>query len=243
MFLTYSWLLYICVIMPYILNIETATEICSIGLSDGANTISLKESEAPYSHSGQITLLIQQCLADVGFNLQTLDAVAISRGPGSFTALRIGIATAKGICYSLNKPLLVVDTLQAIALGCFEKEQKEALYCPMIDARRMEVYTALFNHDNVLLEEAKALIVTEKAFETQVQNEQSIIFCGNGAAKCQAVLNSPYFHFSPTVCSAAHLPKLSLKAFEAKQFADLAYFEPFYLKSPNITTPKKLLNR
>ena len=228
--------------MALILNIETATEICSVGLSKDGELIGLKEASKPYSHASQITLLIQQCLADANLHLNDIDAVAVSKGPGSFTALRIGIATAKGICYSLDKPLIAIDTLQAIALGCFFKEKKEALYCPMIDARRMEVYTALFNYQNEPLTEAKALIVEKQSFAAQHEAGQSIIFCGNGAEKCQEVLKSPHFSFSKTLCSAAHMPPLSHKAFEASAFVDLAYFEPFYLKSPNITTPKKVLD-
>ena len=228
--------------MGLILNLETATEICSVGLSEGEALICLKETSEQYKHASQITILIQKCLAEAGHSLHDIDAVAVSKGPGSFTALRIGIATAKGICYSLEKPLIAIDTLQSIALGCFLKGKKEALYCPMIDARRMEVYTALFNYQNQAIEEAKALIVEENSFEVQDQAQQHIIFCGNGAAKCQKVLKSPFFTFSDTLCSAAYMPKLSHQAYEEGKFVDLAYFEPFYLKSPNITKPKKLLD-
>lgn len=228
--------------MPLILNIETATEVCSVGLSKGQQLIGLKENFQQYSHASQITILIRQCLEEAGYSLTDLDAVAVSKGPGSFTALRIGIATAKGICYSLEKPLIAIDTLQAIALGCFLKKKKEALYCPMIDARRMEVYTAFYTASNEPLQEAKALIVDAHAFEAQIAAKQSVVFCGNGAEKCRSVLQAEWFEFSQTTCSAAHMPILSNKAFTAKEFVDLAYFEPFYLKSPNITTPKKLLN-
>lgn len=234
--------MYICAIMSVILNIETATEVCSIGISQGEELICLKEASEQYSHATQITILIQECLSEAGLSLHHIDAVAISKGPGSFTALRIGLATAKGICYSLEKPLIAIDTLQAIALGCFLKEQKEALYCPMIDARRMEVYTAFYNHKNEPLGAPEAIIVDENTFHAQKQAQQSILFCGNGAEKCKKVLQSPFFEFHPLVCSAAYMPPLSNKAFHTKQFADLAYFEPFYLKSPNITTPKKVLN-
>lgn len=228
--------------MSLILNIETATGICSIGLSKGPQLIALKESDQQYSHASQITILIQKCLEEAGYNLSNLDAVAFSQGPGSFTALRIGLATAKGICYSLEKPLIAIDTLQAIALGCFLKEKKEALYCPMIDARRMEVYTALFNTNNEALSEAEAWIIDGKNFDQVGDGMTPIVFCGNGAEKCKNVLKSERFSFSNTLCSAAHMPLLSYKAFTTNKFTDLAYTEPFYLKSPNITTPKKLLN-
>lgn len=228
--------------MPLILNIETATEVCSISLSNGDTVIDLKENHQKYSHASQITILIQQCLDEAGYRLTDIDAVAVSKGPGSFTALRIGVATAKGICYSLGKPLIAIDTLQAVALGCFLKEKKEALYCPMIDARRMEVYTAFFNSNNEPIQTAHALIIDATVFNQGLTASQRLVFCGNGAEKCRSVLQSERFTFSSTICSAAHMPILSEKAYLANQFVDLAYFEPFYLKSPNITTPKKLLN-
>lgn len=225
--------------LPIILHIETATDLCSIGVSRGEELLALEEITQFSDHASKITLLITTCLQQAQLSLKDLDAVAVSRGPGSYTSLRIGISTAKGICYALDKPLIAVDTLQALALATAQSEQKEALYCPMIDARRMEVYAAIFDKNNQIIQEATALKIEANTFDTYFQKRQNIIFSGNGAAKCQPVLTSEYAHFNPIVCSARHLAPLALQAFENKQFANIAYFEPFYLKPPNITTPKK----
>lgn len=225
--------------MTTILHIETATDICSIGISQGEQLLALQEITHFSDHASKITLLIEACLQQIKLTINDLDAVAISQGPGSYTSLRIGVSTAKGICYALNKPLIVIDTLQALALATLKLEKKKALYCPMIDARRMEVYGALFDSDNQLVRAAEALKMETDTFDTYFQNNQPIVFSGDGAEKCKTVLTSPLAYFSPVVCSAAHLVPLALQAFEKQQFANLAYFEPFYLKPPNITTPKK----
>jgi len=222
-----------------ILHIETTTDICSICISQDEHLIALQEITEFAEHASKITLLIEACLQEANLNLKDLDAVAVSQGPGSYTALRIGVSTAKGICYALNKPLIAVDTLQALALATFKTEQKDALYCPMIDARRMEVYSAIFDKNNQLVQEAAALKIEVDTFEAYFENEQPIVFSGNGAEKCKAVLTSAFAHFSPIVSSVKHLIPLALEAFHKQQFADLAYFEPFYLKPPNITTPRK----
>lgn len=225
--------------MTRILHIETTTDICSIGISQDEQLIALQEITEFAEHASKITLLIEACLQEAKMSMQDLDAVAVSQGPGSYTALRIGVSTAKGICYALDKPLIAVDTLQALALATFKTEQKDALYCPMIDARRMEVYCAIFDKNNQLIQEAAALKIEADTFDTYFKKDQSIVFSGNGAEKCKAVLTSAFAHFSPIVSSAKHLIPLALQAFQNQQFADLAYFEPFYLKPPNITTPRK----
>lgn len=225
--------------MPIILHIETATDICSIGISQAEELIALEEITQFSDHASNITLLIQSCLQQAKISMKDLDAVAVSQGPGSYTALRIGVSTAKGICYALDKPLISIDTLQALALATFELEQKDALYCPMIDARRMEVYSAIFDVNNQLIQEAAALKIEAATFDVYFRNGQNIVFSGDGAEKCKSVLTSEFAHFSPIVCSAKHLIPLAEQAFQKQQFADLAYFEPFYLKPPNITTSKK----
>lgn len=224
--------------MPLILLIETATDICSIGLSRGGRLLCLRDAEANYQHAAQITLLIGRCLEEAGIELEGLDAVALSSGPGSYTSLRVGAATAKGICFSLGKPLIVVDTLQALALACLQREREEALYYPMIDARRMEVYTAGFDAANERMEAPKAIVVDERTFREQQQAGHRIVLCGNGAEKCRAVLPAGNILFSPVLCSAAHLLPLALIACEQGKFEDVAYYSPFYLKPPNITTPR-----
>ncbi len=227
--------------MALILHIETATGICSAGISRGDQMLSLQSTAEGYQHASRITLLIEQCLKEAGCGLAELDAVALSSGPGSYTSLRVGTATAKGICYSLDKPLIVVDTLQALALASLRREQEDALYFPMIDARRMEVYTAGYDAANELIQPPQALIVETDTFDELLKAGHTLVLSGDGAEKCRKVLPGEQLIYSPVFCSAAHLLPLALIAFEGENFADLAYYSPFYLKSPNITKPKKLL--
>lgn len=225
-----------------LLNIETATELCSISVSDNTEIITLKESNAPFSHTAKLTLLIEQGLQEAGIKLNALDAISLSSGPGSYTALRVGTSVAKGLCYALNKPLLAVDTLKSLALAAkMHINDPEALYCPMIDARRMEVYTALYDANMQQIETTHALIVEQDAFKKYLQNGKSIIFAGNGAMKCAEILGVPNTQFLDIPCSAKHTAILAAQAWQTKQFEDVAYFSPNYLKAPNITTPKKRL--
>ncbi len=227
--------------MALILQIETSTDVCSVCLSKGLDILAIQELANFSDHAAQITIMIEACCRQAGMALSQIDAVAVSQGPGSYTALRIGVSAAKGICYALNKPLLAIDTLLSLALSAYESEKKDALYCPMIDARRMDVYTALFDSKGNTMQMPAALSITADTFDAWFDKGHTIVFCGNGAAKCQAVLTSPLAHFSPIICSSRHLIPLALCAFDEKNFADLAYFEPFYLKPPNITTPRKNL--
>ena len=224
-----------------ILLIETATEICSIGLSDGDTLLALKESEKPYSHVSQITLLIDACLKKAGTTIAELDAVAVSSGPGSYTALRVGTAAAKGICYALEKPLLVVDTLKSLAMASAETGADKYLYCPMIDARRMEVYTAFFDGIYHPVEPTQALILQEDSFDQYLDAGYKLVISGNGAEKCQNLLKSSEIVYKNVGCSARHLSALAYRNFQAKSFENIAYYTPLYLKPPNITTPKKHL--
>ena len=227
--------------MPKILNIETATNICSVCLSENGQVLALAENHEGFSHASTLTILIQKCLEEVGWKLDDLDAVALSQGPGSYTGLRIGVSAAKGICYALDKPLIAVDTLAALAWACADEEKKDVHYCPMIDARRMEVYTALYKQNNEEERTVSALIVDETAFQDIFERDEKIIFCGNGADKCKSVITSDLAKFSPIICSAKYLIFIAEKHFSEKNFVDLAYFSPLYYKSPNITIPKKIL--
>ena len=227
--------------MTKILCIETATDICSVSLSHDGKTIALAETAKGFSHASTLTILIQNCLDEVNLTLNELDAVALSQGPGSYTGLRIGVSVAKGICYALDKPMIAIDTLEALAWACAEEEKQDVRYCPMIDARRMEVYTAMYNLKGEEEQSVNALIVEENAFENIFLKEETIIFCGNGAEKCQPILTSPFAKFSPIICSAKHLSFLAKKYFDEGKFCDVAYFSPLYYKSPNITIPKKIL--
>jgi tRNA threonylcarbamoyladenosine biosynthesis protein TsaB len=177
-------------------------------------------------------------MEEAGIALADLSAVAVSGGPGSYTALRIGLSTAKGICYALRKPLIAIDTLSALA-GQAQREypREGALYAPMIDARRMEVYLGLFDANLQPLMKPEAAVLEPGLFDSW--STQLIIGCGNGAPKALEVFSSIPFQVAPVICSAAHLILPALEAFSKSEFADLAYYEPFYLKPPNITTPRK----
>jgi tRNA threonylcarbamoyladenosine biosynthesis protein TsaB len=225
---------------PLILNIEAATGVCSVCLSRGQEVLSLHESTEQNEHSKVITLLIQRCMADAGLRLTDLDAVAVSEGPGSYTSLRVGFSTAKGLCYTLDKPLMAVSTLAALAHAARAAEQDpEAVYCAMIDARRMEVYAAIFDADGNELMAPNPMVIDGDSFGGYFTAGRRIIFCGNGAEKCKVVLTNPLAKFSMVQkCCSVHLVGASMKAFKNKNFADTAYAIPMYLKPPNITSSR-----
>ena len=227
--------------MSLILGIETSTKICSVAISDGDKLLALKEEGGEYSHSEKLTVFIQDVLQKASLELKNIDAVAVSKGPGSYTGLRIGVSVAKGLCYSLEKPLIAVDTLQAMALGMLKLEQSN-LYCSMIDARRMEVYTALYDANNKIVEPVAAKIIDEHSFADELKNNK-VIFFGDGAKKCKEVLgsNSNTIFSDKGLPSAQYINQIALAKFNNKEFEDVAYFEPYYLKNFIATTPKKLL--
>lgn len=228
--------------MALILLIETATEICSVGISQDGNVLVQLQADNNFQHGQQITRLIQSCTKAAKIELAEIDAVAISKGPGSYTALRIGAATAKGICYALDKPLIAVDTLQALALASSRQNKVEnALYAPMIDARRMEVYTAFYDDKGTELIPPHALIVEADSLNEHIDAGKTIILSGNGAEKCRSVLPQQKVLIEPIFCSAALLSPIAEKKWKASSFESIAYYSPFYLKPPNITTPKKRL--
>lgn len=223
-----------------ILHIETATEVCSVALSNSGVMIALEEIDEPNAHSREITLLIEQCFQKTGLNLENIAAVSVSAGPGSYTGLRVGVSTAKGICYSLNKPLLVVETLKTMAWACREQEP-DALYVPMIDARRMEVYLAAYNAKLQVVQATEAHVLSHGSLDgiMAAAGNSPIIVCGNGAEKAKESLKEGAVKYSSVRCSAAHQAGLAWTAYQQKIFADLVVFEPEYLKAPNITSPKQ----
>ncbi|MCJ0743604.1 tRNA (adenosine(37)-N6)-threonylcarbamoyltransferase complex dimerization subunit type 1 TsaB [Pedobacter montanisoli] len=226
--------------MPTILQIETATQVCSVAIAVNGETIALKEQKASNIHASSLTCFIEDVMLQAGLKYQDLDAIAVSKGPGSYTGLRIGVATAKGLCFALDKPLIAINTLTLMANGYINAHPNfGGLICPMIDARRMEVYTAVYTNKLNFYEEVSAKIIDEKSFSLYLQNH-FIAFIGDGAAKCQSVIDNVNAHFYDTdFNSAAHMSKLAEQAFEEKKFEDIAYFEPFYLKDFVATTPKK----
>jgi len=227
--------------MSIILGIETSTKICSVAVSDGYKLLAIEEEGGEYSHSEKLTTFIQKVLERANLNLKSIDAIAISKGPGSYTGLRIGVSVAKGLCYSLNKPLIAIDTLQAMALGMLKNEKSE-LYCSMIDARRMEVYTALYDSNNNIVYPVSAKIIDENSFQNHLKDNK-VAFFGDGSAKCKEALaqhkNAVFSDFG--LPSAEFINELAVEKFNKKEFKDVAYFEPYYLKDFVATKAKKLL--
>lgn len=213
--------------MSYILNIETATKSCSVALSKNGQLIGCHEEVSErYSHSEQLTLFIQELLTQNGLSQQDLDAIAFSSGPGSYTGLRIGLSTAKGLCYALEIPLISVSTLEAMAQLMIDKHPMKIM-CPMIDARRMEVYCALFGS---IQNPITAKVIDQDSFAEELE-KYPLLFFGDGADKCQQVLTHSNAYFELGIYpSARGMLELAFQKFSKKDFEDLAYYEPFYLK-------------
>ena len=217
--------------MAFLLCIETATPVCSVALFEEDTLLCQQEITEGNAHASALTTLIGSCLEQAGKSPGQMDAIAVSKGPGSYTGLRVGVSTAKGLCYALNKPLIAVSTLHSLAHGFMLHEPSSSgLICPMIDARRMEVYTALYDNTLKELKPAEAKIVTENSFDEWL-SEYPVAFIGNGAEKCQSLLAHTNAQFRPDItCSAAGMGKPALERWQKKQFEDVAYFEPDYLK-------------
>ncbi len=216
--------------MSYLLNIETATHICSVALSNNGKTIDLIESYEDKTHAELLTVFIEQILERNHIDSKNLDAVCVSEGPGSYTGLRIGISVAKGICYGLKIPLISIPTLEAMAFGAKNKVSKHQILCPMIDARRMEVYTALYSSDLEIIEDTHAKIIDDNSFKEILEN-QALIFFGTGSEKCKSTILNPNAQFiDKTYISASNMSSLGFEKFKNKEFENVAYFEPFYLK-------------
>lgn len=218
-----------------ILCLETATPVCSVALNDGCCTIALRETERQNAHSEKITNFIREVMEVAKIDYKQLDAVAVSQGPGSYTGLRIGVSTAKGICYAADLPLMAIDTLEAMANGMKMKLGSQIadndLLIPMIDARRMEVYTSVFDAQLNRINDTAALVIDEHSFEDLCCDHHLWLF-GDGAPKLSKLFeNHPNISivegFRP---SAAYMLPLAEKALREQKFVDVAYFEPFYLK-------------
>ena len=215
--------------MAYILAIETTTKNCSVALFDDAKQPALKElvSEG-YSHAEQLTIFIEEVLSEVKISINNLNAIALSMGPGSYTGLRIGTSTAKGLCYSLGIPLIAISTLKAMALGVSENQEYD-FYCPMIDARRMEVFAAIFDDENNQVRDIMADVVDGSTYKEYLNKK--VLFFGDGAMKCQEMINHKNATYLEGIFpSAKDMGILLCQKFENKDFEDVAYFEPFYLK-------------
>ncbi len=231
--------------MALILCIETATEICSVAIAKEGKTIALAEDKLGNNHASQLHILVQKALDIAAITLQDLNAIAVSKGPGSYTGLRVGVSSVKGYCYALQIPMIAINTLKSLANGYLANNSNyKGLICPMIDARRMEVYCALFNSQLEETLTTQAKIIDEHSFHEELQQNE-IVFIGNGAEKCkETILNHEQgmakFEIG-YICNASFLSSLAQAAFEHKQFEDVAYFEPFYLKDFVGTVAKKLV--
>ncbi len=222
--------------MNYILNIETATKQCSVSIAKEGKTIVCKEvAEEGYSHAERLHVFIEDCVKEAGISYKDLAAIAVSQGPGSYTGLRIGVSAAKGLCYALGIPLIAVDTLKALAA---QVKVTSGVIVPMLDARRMEVYSAVFASNLESLRAIQAEIITEDSFQ---ELEGNVYFVGDCAAKCKEVLTKTNFVFLEDVVypSAKEMSAFSYEKFLNNDFVDLAYFEPYYLKDFIITASKK----
>jgi tRNA threonylcarbamoyladenosine biosynthesis protein TsaB len=218
--------------MSLILQIDTATTVCSVALSENGNVLTCKEIQQRNVHAEVITLFIDEVLKTAGKQYADLSAVAVSCGPGSYTGLRIGISVTKGLCYSLDIPFIAVETLEAMTDGMIsESNEEDTLFCPMIDARRMEVFTAVFDAKSNRVKPTSAEIIDQDSFSDMLKTNK-VIFFGDGAAKCSEVLgtNPNAQIISDFQNSARHLTKKAAEKFSAKDFEDTAYFEPYYLK-------------
>ena len=215
--------------MALFLLIETATKSCSVSLSSENKIIACKEEvNEQYSHAEKLTVFITELFKTQDFTIKDLDAVAVSKGPGSYTGLRISVSTAKGLCYALDIPLIFVSTLRAMAFGMAQKEKSD-LYCPMIDARRMEVYNAFYNSTNKEIRGIQADIIEACSYQKEL--DKKVLFFGDGAEKCKQMIRHPNARFIDGFFpSSKDMLEIANEKFAEKDFEDVAYFEPFYLK-------------
>ena len=233
--------------MALILCIETGTDICSVGIVNNGELISLRESDSGRDHAKKVAVFVDEILAENNIDPQQIDAVAVGEGPGSYTGLRIGVSFAKGLCYGLGKPLIAVSSLAALAAVAIEdykagiidiENWDSARLCPMIDARRMEVYTQVFDSKANPLSSVTAEVVDENTLaEHRAATDHFVVF-GSGAAKCAEILGAELIDVTPSVRGMATIAE---QKFADGDFADVAYFEPYYLKDFVVTTSKKKL--
>lgn len=222
--------------MSLILSIETSTSLGSIALHRDGRLVGLFDINLENSHSRTLTLQIEQVMALTGYGLSQLDAIALSGGPGSYTGLRIGTATAKGLCFAADKPLIAIGTLEAMHYGASSnKAWPRAWLCPMLDARRMEAWCALYSVDNQEVWKAAPRILAANSFE-EIPAKETIILFGNAAGKYQEVFRESSHHFifaDDFAPSAKYVGDLACQYFKEGKMADVAYFEPYYLKEGN----------
>lgn len=223
----------------FILCLETSGKVCSVALFKDNKLLNSAKTLDSWQHSSRITLLIEECLNKNDCSIQNLSAVALSAGPGSYTGLRVGASTAKGICYALEIPLIAVSTLKTIAFPhlTLAKKNNHGAIIPLIDARRQEVYCSIYNSDLIELESVDARILDQYSY----QGYNHPILCGDGAEKAEEIIGNTSFSYIKDHADASNMGQLAWKKFTNQDFEDLAYFNPFYFKAPNITKSKKKL--
>lgn len=224
--------------MPVILNIETATKNCSVSLAQNGKVLAMTElNEGGFSHAEKLHTFILDVLKKADKTMQDLDAIAVSKGPGSYTGLRIGVSAAKGLCFALDRPLLAISTLSLLAQAVSLKDYD--YYIPLIDARRMEVYSAVFNNKYEQIRQTEAEIIDSASF-SEFLSKGKVCFLGDGAAKCKEFISHENALFLEDYFpSAKEMAKLSFEKYSNKNFEDVAYFEPYYLKDFVAGKPKK----
>ena len=229
--------------MALILNIDTSTDVCSVAIARDGNVIALKENDEGFNHSTLLGVYVDDLLKENNLTANDLDAVAVSMGPGSYTGLRIGLSEAKGLAYALDVPLIGVDTLQLMAVSVMFNQMSEnpdIMFAPMIDARRMEVYTGVYNLALEALEAPHPLILDVNSYKEWLDRGE-VLFFGNGSEKARTVITHPNARFIPDVAPlAVDMLALSDKAFRENNFLSLAYSVPTYLKEFQATRPKPL---
>jgi len=226
---------------PYIINIESATEVCSVSLQSGTKHIFTATSAKELSAANRLPLLIETCLQYAGLSFEELDAVSVSEGPGSYTGLRIGMSLAKGICMAMQIPMITISSLEILASGAIEENpQFEGLILPMIDARRMEVYTAGYSTQLSQLIETRSLILTESILMAWIDRFGQLLLCGNGSTKVKSFFpNINQLNYGKSALSSSNMIPISANKWAESMFSEINFTSPKYLKSANITTPKK----
>ena len=226
-----------------ILCLETSAKVCSVALVSPQGPVAVRESEEGKSHASLLTIFIKEVLSEAGTEAKELDAIAVSKGPGSYTGLRIGVSVAKGIAYAVSVPIIGIETTRSMFYGIDEPIRKrynaedDSLFIPMLDARRMEVYYSVFNSSGKIISEVKPEVITKEHF-FEIPEEIKIFIFGDGASKCKPVLKRKNIYFIDEFrITASHMYMPAYEAFYSKKFEDIAYFEPFYFKDFIATTP------
>ncbi|MUH36841.1 tRNA (adenosine(37)-N6)-threonylcarbamoyltransferase complex dimerization subunit type 1 TsaB [Zobellia amurskyensis] len=224
--------------MSIILNLETATTNCSVSIAKEGRILVIKEHDTPnYSHSEQLHVFIQEVLKEVNIDASELDAIAVSKGPGSYTGLRIGVSAAKGLCFALDIPLISIATLSSMAAQVASTDIDYII--PVLDARRMEVYSAVFDKDKNEVRATEAEIIEENSF-SEFLEKGKVVLVGSGAEKCKTMLTHANLSYNTDIVpSANEMAELSYKKFKAGEFENVAYFEPYYLKDFILQQKKK----